>query len=153
MPTHHSSIHIPSVTSSTSIPNEVTSSPVTQPFTPDHITPTPDNITSTPNPISIEFVPPTPDNVISSTTTIPSTTDDADSYIEPAWCYEADTIQYTERYDSKDEAEEAVLNLIQLLLDDDITDTNVFYLRGRIVLYWGFEALPSNYRGSVAARY
>ena len=94
---------------------------------------------------------PTPDNVISSTTPIPS--DDADSYIEPSWCYAADTIHYTDRYDSKQEAEEAVLELVQLFLEDDITDTNIFYLRGRIVIYWGFEALPTDYRGSVAARY
>ena len=95
---------------------------------------------------------PTPDNIISSTAPIPSTSDDSDSYIEPAWCWEADTIRET-IYDSEQEAETAVLNLVQLFLDDDISDTNIFYLRGRIVIYWAFEALPLDYRGSVAVRY
>ena len=121
-------------------PDPPTSSTVTESLQPDNVTSLPDSVLSTPTQPTN-----TADGALSPTPSF-------SSWDEPAWCFEADCIHET-IYESEEAAQDAVTHFLQLLLDEDIDDTNVFHLRGRIVVFWTFEALPSDYTGSTSARY
>ena len=142
MSTKKQSNSIPLITSSTSIPVQVLSAPAPDQInsTPNELILTPDQITSTPNQANWNLLPP------------PTSDSSSLSYHEPAWCWEADTIQFSV-FDSYEEASTAIDNLIKLLAEDDITNTNRFDLRGRILLYLTFEALPSDVHQTIPARY
>lgn len=97
----------------------------------------------------------TPDTVLSNLNEFPAAPVNpsvSSSYTEPEWCWEADCINET-IYGSIGVAQDAIAHLLVLLANDDIHDTKIRTIRGSIILYFHFEALPSDYRGTVKARY